>query len=142
MRSIIRLAAAGALALPLIIGAAGIASADAEYDQNNAAATANGASVHDQASGVDDYGNSYYFEEFQFAGPDGAGSWAEFAATWDGNAYYFDAYAWSGPEGAYTGDTQATAESPDYYDDDDYDYDDDYDHHDDYGDDDYDDYDG
>lgn len=127
MRSIIRLVAASALSLPIIIGAAGIASADVEFDQSDVAATSQGASVYDQAAGADDYGNSYYYEQYQLAGEDGAGSFLVVSWVYDGHAGYYDYYNWSGPEGAYTGDTSATAEAPDYYDDDDYD-DDDYDH--------------
>jgi len=128
MRSIIRLVAAGALSLPLIIGAAGIASADVEFDQGNVSATADGATVHEQAAGADDYGNTYFYEIYEVAGPYGAGAFGQAAFTWDGNAVYFDGYAWSGQEGAYTGYTAAEATAPDYYDDDDYgdDYDDDY----------------
>lgn len=132
MRSIIRMAAASALAFPIIIGAAGIASADVEYDQNNVSATADGATVHELASGADGYGGSYFFEQYQAATPYGAGSFTVVAWTWDGNAGYYDAYAWSSPEGAWTGDTEAHAEASDYDD-----HDDDDDHHDD--DDDYDD---
>ncbi|MFE9743673.1 hypothetical protein ACFYOT_02085 [Saccharothrix saharensis] len=134
MRSIIRLVAAGALSLPLVIGAAGIASADVEYDQGSASATADGATVHDLASGADAYGNSYFFEQYQVAGNYGAGSFTVAAWTYDGNAGYYDSYAWSSPEGAWTGDTSAQADSNDWYDSDD-DYDDDADYDDDGGDD-------
>ncbi|MFE2752651.1 hypothetical protein ACFXGA_11690 [Actinosynnema sp. NPDC059335] len=134
MRSIIRLVAAGALSLPIIIGAAGIASADVEFDQSDVAATSQGASVYDQAAGADDYGNSYYYEQYQLAGEDGAGSFLVVSWVYDGHAGYFDNYSWSGPDGAWTGDTSATADAPDYYDDDDYDGDDDYDDEDHYDD--------
>jgi hypothetical protein len=125
MRSIIRLVAASALSLPLVIGAAGIASADVEYDQNAASATADGATVYDLASGADAYGNSYFFQQFQAAGPYGAGSFTQAAWTYDGNAGYFDHYAWSSPDGAWTGSTLAQADANHYYaDDNDSDYDD------------------
>lgn len=130
MRSIIRLVAAGALSLPLVIGAAGIASADVEYDQGNASASADGATVHDLAAGADAYGNSYFFEQYQVAGEYGAGSFTVAAWTYDGNAGYFDHYAWSSPDGAWTGHTHAQADANDWYEDDgdhDDDYDDDYD---------------
>lgn len=118
MRSIIRLVAAGALSLPLLIGAAGIASADVEYDQNAASASADGATVYDLASGADGHGNSYYVVQFETAGPYGAGSFFQAAWTYDGNAGYADGYAWSSPDGAWTGSTSAHAHSHDWYDDD------------------------
>jgi hypothetical protein len=118
MRSIIRAIAAGALSLPIIIGAAGIASADVEYDQNHVSATHYGAAVYDQASGADDYGNAYFYEQWQVAGPDGAGS--AFAVSWvfHGSAGHVDGYSWADGHGAWTGGTEAYADSPDY---DDYD---------------------
>ncbi len=137
MRSIIRLIAAGALSLPLVIGAAGIASADVEYDQSHASASADGAAVYDQASGANGYGDSYYFQQFQAAGPHGAGSWTQAAWTFEGNAGYYDNYAWSSDHGAWTGETSAQADDSDYYDDNDYDDDYDDDFEDDYEDDDY-----
>ncbi|PSL54081.1 hypothetical protein B0I31_107135 [Saccharothrix carnea] len=126
MRSIIRLVAASALSVPLVIGAAGIASADVEFDQSDVAANANGAVVYDQAAGADDYGNSYYYEQAQLASPYGAGSYLVVSWVYDGHAGYYDHYSWSGPEGAYAGDTSATADAPDYSDD----YDDDSDYED------------
>lgn len=121
MRSIIRLVVAGALSLPLLIGVAGIASADVEYDHGSASATAEGAVVHEVASGADAYGNSYYFEQYQIAGNYGAGSFTVAAWTYNGDAGYYDDYAWSSSEGSWTGDTSAHADSDDWYDDDDYD---------------------
>lgn len=137
MRSIIRLAAAGALALPIFIGAAGIASADAEYDHGDVSATSDGATVHEIASGVDENGDSYFVEQYLGAGPDGAGSLLQAAWTDDGDAGFYEEWTFSGPHGAYAGDTSAYAEAHDWYDgddhhDDDYDdddYDDDYDDH-------------
>ncbi|NUT48047.1 MAG: hypothetical protein HOV94_12170 [Saccharothrix sp.] len=119
MRNIIRLVAAGALALPLVIGASGIASAEAEFDQSDVAATSTGASVFDQASGVDNHGNSFFYEQYQLAGGYGAGSFTVVSWVWDGHAGYYDQYNWSGPQGAWTGDTSAQASAPDYYSDDD-----------------------
>ena len=115
MRSIIRLVAAGALSLPIIIGAAGIASADAEFDQSDVAATSQGASVYDQASGADDYGNSYFYEQYQLASEQGAGSFLVVTWVYDGHAGYYDHYSWSGPDGAWAGDTSATASVPNYH---------------------------
>ncbi|MFD0203533.1 MULTISPECIES: hypothetical protein [Saccharothrix] len=119
MRSIIRLVAASVLSLPLVIGAAGIASADVEYDQTDVAANAGGAAVYDQAAGADDWGNSYYYEQAQLASPYGAGSYLVVSWVYGDHAGYYDHYSWSGPEGAYAGDTSATADAPDYYEDDD-----------------------
>lgn len=110
MRSIIRLVAASALALPVIIGASGIASADVEFDTNSASATADGATVHDAASGADGDGNSYFYEAYEVAGPYGAGSFYVVSWTWHGNAGYHDGYAWSSPDGAWTGSTSAHAD--------------------------------
>jgi hypothetical protein len=117
MRSIIRLVAAGALALPIIIGASGIASADVEFDQSNASATADGAVIHDLISGADGEGTSYFYEGYEVAGPYGAGSFYVLTWTWQGNAGYADGYAWSSPDGAWTGSTGATADDNSYGDD-------------------------
>jgi hypothetical protein len=114
MRSIIRAIAAGALSLPIIIGAAGIASADVEYDQSHVAATHYGAAVYDQGSGADDYGNAYFYEVWQVAGPDGAGSALTVSWVYDGHAGHYDEYAWVDDQGAWTGNTEANADSPDY----------------------------
>ncbi|MEU4763435.1 hypothetical protein AB0H12_09280 [Actinosynnema sp. NPDC023794] len=119
MRSIIRLVAASALALPIVIGASGIASADVEFDQNNASATADGATLHDLASGADGEGGSYFYEAYEVAGPYGAGSFYVLTYTWEGSAGYHDGYAWSSPDGAWTGSTSAHAEADAYAGDDD-----------------------
>lgn len=145
MRSLIRLAAAGAVALPILIGAAGIASADVEYDHEGVAATADGAVQHVVMSGAEENGNSYWAEQWLAAGPDSAGTLTTVAWTWYGDAGYFQQYTYSGEEGAFAGETSALADDADYYydddyddddyddyDDDDYDYDDDYDADDDY----------
>ncbi|WP_447005484.1 hypothetical protein ACRAKI_02815 [Saccharothrix isguenensis] len=116
MRSIIRAIVAGALALPIVVGAAGIASADTEYEQNHAAATHYGAMVYDQGSAADDDGNAYFYEVWQVAGPDGAGSLLVASWVYDGDAGYYDQYTWSDSHGAWTGSTHATADSPDYHD--------------------------
>ncbi|QQQ76984.1 hypothetical protein IOD16_39620 [Saccharothrix sp. 6-C] len=110
MRSIIRLVAASALSLPIVIGAAGIASADVEFDQNNASASADGATLHDLASGADGEGNSYFYESYELAGPYGAGNYTLLTWTYQGGAGYFDQYAWSSPDGAWVGSTSATAD--------------------------------
>ncbi|MCC8247988.1 hypothetical protein [Saccharothrix luteola] len=120
MRSIIRLVAAGALALPIVIGASGIASADVEFDTNSASASADGATIHDLASGADGEGGSYFFESYEVAGPYGAGSFFVLTYTYDGNAGYHDGYAWSSPDGAWTGSTSAQADDGYAGDDDDY----------------------
>jgi hypothetical protein len=114
MRSIIRLVAAGALSLPLIIGASGIASADVEFDDHNVSATDNGATVHDLASGADGEGNSYFYESYEVAGPYGAGSYHVLTWTFQGDAGYHDGYAWSSPDGAWVGSTSANAYGDDY----------------------------
>ncbi|WP_033441124.1 hypothetical protein [Saccharothrix sp. NRRL B-16314] len=114
MRSIIRLIAAGALSLPIIIGAAGIASADVEFDQNNASATQHGAAVYDLASGADDHGNAYFYEQWQVAGPYGAGSVTVASWVHNGDAGYFDHYAWADAYGAWTGSTHASADGADH----------------------------
>ncbi|WP_367132729.1 hypothetical protein [Saccharothrix sp. HUAS TT1] len=118
MRSIIRLVAASAVAFPVMIGAAGLASADVEYDQTHVSATADGSTVYDQAAGADDYGNSYAYEQFQAAGPQGAGSWLAISWTYGDSAGHYEHYTWSDTEGAYAGSVSATADGPDYYDDD------------------------
>lgn len=129
MRSLIRLAVAGAVALPIVIGAAGVASADAEYDYNAVAAGPEGAAVHVVQSGADENGDAYFYEQWIAAGHDGAGV-AETGAWVHGDeSGYFDNYTAVGEDGAFHSGTSSSADGETW--DDDYDgddhYDDDYD---------------
>jgi hypothetical protein len=84
MRTIKRALVAGALALPLTLGTAGIASADTMYDENGSFAGPEGAgqfSVSSQASDGEEVENGEngggeggvsFDESSSFAGPDGA----------------------------------------------------------------------
>jgi hypothetical protein len=131
MRSIIRLAAAGAVALPLLIGTAGLASADVDYDHGVTFAGPDGSGLHYVASGANEHGQAYYYELFTHAGPEGSGVYEQGSFTDGESAHYFDDWSFAGPEGAVTGFTNANADHHDHHHHDD-------DHHDD-NDDDYDD---
>ncbi|MBB5959612.1 hypothetical protein FHS29_006233 [Saccharothrix tamanrassetensis] len=74
MRTLYRLIAAGALSAPLLIGAAGLASADTDYHQSHTGAGPYGAYHHSVWSGTDGHNHSYYHEHFSWAGPEGAGT--------------------------------------------------------------------
>jgi hypothetical protein len=83
MNSIRRTMIAGALALPLMLGAAGIASADTSggwgndgpsYHETGSSAGPDGASNNSVHSGSDGWGGSYFHGHYDWAGPDGSTS--------------------------------------------------------------------
>ena len=121
MRTLHRLIAAGALSAPLLIGAAGMASADAEYGQTTAVAGPNGAWFHSVHSVADDHGNACFHEHAAAAGPDGAGSFSVHACAGHGyhgghhgdggSATYFSQESFASDEGAYSNTTYAHADN-------------------------------
>jgi len=118
MRSIIRLLAAGAVALPVLVGAAGIASADAEYEDSTVAATPFGAGIHTVESGADEDGVAYFYESFLGAGPMGAGFEQTGSLSYPGGAAYGHEFGFVGPFGAVAGDTESSADTNDWDDED------------------------
>ncbi|GAA1337362.1 hypothetical protein [Saccharothrix algeriensis] len=72
MRTLYRFLVAGALSAPLVIGAAGIASADTHYHHSSSAAGPDGAWNYCVVSGTDGHGGTYYHENLSWAGPQGA----------------------------------------------------------------------
>ena len=122
MRSIIRLAAAGAVALPILIGSAGIASAHEDgyepgyVDYNNGAAFAgpDGSIVHAVGSGASSDGEAYFYELFMGSGAHGAGVFGAVSYTDGTDAYYFDEWSFAGEYGAATGYTDSAAVPPSF----------------------------
>ncbi|MFD1149694.1 hypothetical protein [Saccharothrix hoggarensis] len=110
MRSIIRLVAAGAVSLPILVGAAGLASADVEYEQSYSAATAQGAVTHSVESGAG-HGYAYFHEQFLGAGPQGAGYYQQGSFSHPHGAHYGQQWGFSGPEGAFSGSVGSSAEA-------------------------------
>jgi hypothetical protein len=102
MRTIRRVMVAGALAIPFTLGAAGIASADVGYGENESWAGPDGAYKSSVSSFAGSGGEGVYFQESSsWAGPDGA--WTEDVATGtdgNGNTFYFMDASGAGPEGA------------------------------------------
>jgi hypothetical protein len=92
MRTIRRAMVAGALALPLTLGTAGIASADTSYNENSSFAGPDGASTYSVSSWAGTGDNGYYgggasFEESESsASADGAYSHDVSTSTGD-NGY-------------------------------------------------------
>lgn len=81
MRTIRRTMAAGALALPLTLGAAGIASADS-FGSTQVQASPDGVATHSVQANAD-RGTSSFHENATTAGPDGAASTDTHASTGD-----------------------------------------------------------
>ncbi|GAA3587182.1 hypothetical protein GCM10022222_84790 [Amycolatopsis ultiminotia] len=115
MRTIRRVVAASAIALPLTIGAAGLASADT-YDQNTVSVGADGATVHNVHSstgqdgrGTNSGGGASYEQNNSTAGPDGASSDRTNAnADGNGGASYDTSHDSAGPDGASSSSTHAS----------------------------------
>ena len=118
MRSVIRFIAAGAVSLPLLIGAAGIASADsgthAEHENYTVAASSEGALVHEVQAGAHEHGVAYFHESFVGAGSEGAGYYEVTAVSYPGGAHYEDEYAFAGPHGAVVGGAESSVDSGDW----------------------------
>ncbi|MEV7554001.1 hypothetical protein AB0N89_30660 [Amycolatopsis sp. NPDC089917] len=83
MRTIRRTIAASALALPLMIGAAGVASADS-FGSTEVQAGPDGAATHSVQSDTH-RGSSSFHENSSAAGPDGAGSSETHSSTGGGH---------------------------------------------------------
>lgn len=105
MRIIRRTLAVSALALPLIIGTAGIASADTYYDHDGGACYANtaasagpdGAASNSTSSSANGYGAAYGHEASS-AGPDGASTSSTHSGTHDWTAgcdYHHGSHYWN-----------------------------------------------
>ncbi|WP_158842576.1 hypothetical protein [Saccharothrix deserti] len=139
MRSLIRLVAAGAVAFPIIIGSAGIASADtdSEAEVNHAHGFAfvgeHGAFLHALHATANENGDTSFHELFLTAGDEGAGAFEVEAFTEDGDAFFESDFSFSGPYGAGTGFEDSSVVTGDHFDnvDHDHNHDDDDDHHDD-----------
>ncbi|MGM1060712.1 hypothetical protein [Saccharothrix sp. Mg75] len=139
MRNITRLIAATFVSVPLVIGAAGLASASAEdvyYEHETSVATSEGAGSEGVLSGVED-GVAFFLEQESWAGEEGAYSsetgalaggdtWGDEGFGWHGS-YYWDNENYAGEEGAYSESTESYAGDEDEYDeyDDDAEYDED-----------------
>ncbi|WP_433263415.1 hypothetical protein ACQPZF_32140 [Actinosynnema sp. CS-041913] len=74
MRTLYRFIVAGALSAPLLVGAAGLASADTNYNHDSTVAGPDGAWHYSVCAGTDGHGNSYYREHLSWSGPHGAGT--------------------------------------------------------------------
>ncbi|WP_409186621.1 hypothetical protein F9C11_21255 [Amycolatopsis sp. VS8301801F10] len=118
-RTVRRMLAAGAIALPLTLGAAGIASADTYADSTAAAGpygafhSATYASTHGSADGDEDYGQgsaAVYYEENAAATEDGSSSDYTYAdSDHRGGVRYVHGEHAAGPEGAYSSHVSANA---------------------------------
>jgi hypothetical protein len=117
MRTIKRAMIAGALALPLTLGTAGIASADVGYGENGSFAGPDGAgdySVSSQAGGSGESGGNgggtSFEESSSFAGPDGA--WNDYTsanADGDGNTSFEQGSSGASADGAYSEEVSSSA---------------------------------
>ncbi|MBE1500579.1 hypothetical protein H4696_007679 [Amycolatopsis lexingtonensis] len=135
MRTIRRTMAAGALALPLTLGAAGIASADSfgstqvqagpdgaathsvqsgthrggsTFHENSTAAGPDGVATSDKAASADRHGGSQYRENAGTASKDGVATQDTSARTdRDGGSQYRQHTGWAGQDGAGSSDTHA-----------------------------------
>ena len=120
MRNTIRLFAAFALSIPVLLGAAGLASADdASYEHHVSVATPEGAGFHSVWSGTDGE-TAYFFEVEGWADENGAYSSQTGAVAgghdhddghhgWGGgDAHYWDHFSYAGEEGAYQESTHSS----------------------------------
>lgn len=82
MRKLHRGIAAGVLALPLVLGATGVAAADS-FEQGNTAVGPGGAASNTVETSVDGSGNASYGQQRAAAGPDGAASHDTSSTTGD-----------------------------------------------------------
>jgi hypothetical protein len=107
MRTIRRTMAAGALALPLTLGAAGIASADS-FGSTQVQAGPDGAATHTVQSGTHD-GASAFHESSTAVGPEGAAT-SDTAAKADshGDSQFRQHAGWAGQDGVGSSETHAS----------------------------------
>lgn len=89
MRMITVAVAAGAVALPLTLGAAGIASADT-YGQQDSVATPDGATSQSVHASAGDNGDATFHQYNLTAGPDGASCSDTTASTGTDNGHHTD----------------------------------------------------
>ncbi|MFJ8914085.1 hypothetical protein [Amycolatopsis sp. NPDC102389] len=109
MRTIRRTLAASALAVPLTLGAAGIASADS-YGSTEVQAGPDGAATHSVQAGTD-RGSSSFHENSTAAGPDGAAtSDTSATANRDGDSHYRQHSGWAGQNGAGSDETHSSTD--------------------------------
>ncbi|EME54552.1 hypothetical protein H074_27758 [Amycolatopsis decaplanina DSM 44594] len=98
---------ASALALPLMIGAAGIASADS-YGSTEVQAGPDGAATHSVQAGTH-RGSSSFHENSTAAGPDGAAtSDTSATANRNGDSRYRQHSGWAGQDGAGSYETHSS----------------------------------
>ncbi|WP_211323187.1 hypothetical protein [Amycolatopsis palatopharyngis] len=115
MRTVKRAVVASALAFPLTLGTAGIASADASFGENGSFAGADGAGSYSVSSQADGHvradGDGTSFEESSsFAGPDGA--WTEYVsahADGDGDTSFEQGSSSATSEGASSENVSSSA---------------------------------
>ncbi|MGW4488754.1 hypothetical protein ACWEOE_33555 [Amycolatopsis sp. NPDC004368] len=107
-----RIVAAGAIALPLTLGAAGIASADT-YTDTSVSAGPDGVSTSSTHASTGDHGGggASYQQHNSMAGPDGATSDHTTATTGghgdNGGASFDQGQNWAGPDGASSSHTSS-----------------------------------
>ncbi|AGM09866.1 hypothetical protein AB0E55_24800 [Amycolatopsis keratiniphila] len=109
MRTIRRTLVASALALPLTLGAAGIASADT-YGSTEVQAGPDGAATHSVQSDTH-RGSSSFHENSAAAGPDGAAhSSTSATAGENGDSQYRQHSGWAGQDGAGSSETHSSTD--------------------------------
>ncbi|MBB5853229.1 hypothetical protein ACFQ05_08010 [Amycolatopsis umgeniensis] len=109
MRTIRRTMVASALALPLMIGAAGIASADS-FGSTQVQAGPDGVASHSVQADTH-RGSSSFHEHSSAAGPDGVASQHKSAsADRDGGSKYQEHSGWAGQDGAGSSETHSSTD--------------------------------
>ena len=114
MRNMTRLISAGALSIPMLLGAAGLAMADPDvsYESGTHVAGPEGAGFEAVHSGAgDDY--AYYVEELGWAGEDGAFGEETGAASFHDFAYFWESTEYATEDGAYSEHTDSSVEGDD-----------------------------
>lgn len=110
MRTIRRAMVAGVLALPLTLGAAGVASAD-DFSHESTQTGPNGVVSQSVQSSTDADGGSSYNESNTSAGPDGATSGGTSAnAGADGSTSFEQHENSAGPDGTSSSNTSASTD--------------------------------
>jgi hypothetical protein len=102
MRNMTRLIAAGALSVPMFLGAAGMAMADPDVSYENVTTAANEDGAGYEAVYSGEFGDIAYFVEEQAA----AGEWGAYsegtgAVAGDDFAYFWEHLSYAGEDGAY-----------------------------------------
>jgi len=91
MRSITRMVVGSLIAIPLTVGAAGMALAD-DYSASSATAGPNGTYADRVVSAVDDEGNAFYLRQQVATGPGGASSNTVAAYAGDEHPHHHNNY--------------------------------------------------